>query len=162
MVQAETPACVLEKLCTDHTGNSCMARRRINVHIYTLLPTPALELRHSKEGTRLPCGDGKKNGQKFPNCFASNALWVFHCSAPSQHNVINDLPTPELPKVAPPLPGKQAGRIWQLPALPSLTATKDYLKGQGLKRMHSKPWGVTKNFTKFWNWNCVTVLSIWH
>lgn len=63
----------------------------------------------------------------------------FSVSAPSQQNVINHLSTPELPKVFSPPSGKPAGRIWQLPALPSLTATKDYLKGQGLKRMHSRP-----------------------
>lgn len=159
MMQAETLACVLEKLSTDHPGNSCMARRRISA----LLPTPALQLRHSEEGTRLPCGDGKRNGQKFPNCFASSSLSVFHSSASSQQNVINDLSTPELPKAfPPPPPGKPAGRIWQRPALPSLTATKDYLRGQGLKRRHSKTWRVTKTFTKFWEWNYVTVLSIWH
>lgn len=58
----------------------------------------ALRFRDSKEGTRLPYGDGRKNGQKFPNGFASSFLSVFHCSASSEQNVINDLFIPELPK----------------------------------------------------------------
>lgn len=90
---------------TDHTGNSSMAKRGISC---ALLPTPALQLRHSKAGTRLPCGDGKKNEQKFPNSFARSSLSAFHCSAPSQQNVINDLST-ELPKAFPPPLGKPAG-----------------------------------------------------
>lgn len=65
----------------------------------SLVPTtPARQFRYSEEGTRLPYGDGRKNGQKFPNYFASSPLSVSDCSVSFQQNMINNPSTPELPK----------------------------------------------------------------
>ena len=59
---------------------------------------PCTAAQTQRGGTRRPYGDGSKNGQKFPNYFASSPFSVFDCSASFQQTTKNALSTPELPK----------------------------------------------------------------
>lgn len=150
---AETLACILKMLSTDHPGNT-PPDEKVNESC-SLVPTPALQLGHSKEGTRLPYGDGRTDRNSSTVLLAA----LFQCF------IVPHLLNKTCPHQSFLLANQQAGcgncLLCHHSQLPKTTwgdrSLRDYRANlEELVKL------FLSSFTELWDWNCVMILSIWH